>query len=291
MIENIALLVIGGVITFLFTFVYRRLTQRSVHLTWRILPPVHLPSLELVAFNVIAANRGNDVAKNVRVIIALPQNSEIGSLEIQPSEAALRYSLNVHKEEKNKIDVEFPFFQSGVDCVFSFLARKSVTDGILVSIVAEEDTIGEPEKSFSPHETERLSRRIRYTSAVTTGFIVLFALIFSLWIVIVGNSRRDYMHQMDVGDLYYETGQYQKALEQYSKVPDKWYIPNMNVLRYRLARTYAQLNNPLDAVEYLMELQEHGAKDLAAYAITDPSFKSIAKSKVFLEFIEEVKKQ
>lgn len=289
MYKDIVLLLIGGGITFIFAFVLNRLSRRKARLTWRILPPVHLPSQELAAFNLIIANRGTEVAKNVRVVIELPYETKIDSLEIQPSEAALRYSLSTREDQQNKIDVEFPSFQSSVDCVFSFLARKSDVNEIKVSITAEQNIVGEADKDISREAINRIRKTFLFTYLGMIGVTALITIFFAIWTLSLANSRREYLHQADIGDFYYASGQYQKALELYTKIPDKWYMLYSSGLRYRMARVYAQLNNKSNAINCLIEISKTGDVELAIFALTDPSFNTIRNTKEFNEFAKKIK--
>ncbi len=124
MVKEIALLIIGGFVTFVFTYFINRLSLRKPNLLWRILPPVALPSQNLTAFNILISNQGNLGVKNVRTVISFPREAEIKSVEIQPSESALTFERR-NVEEKNLVECFFPYFHSQIECMFSLLAAKT----------------------------------------------------------------------------------------------------------------------------------------------------------------------
>jgi tetratricopeptide (TPR) repeat protein len=272
MLKDMLLLIIGGGVTFAVTLLIGKLSRHRPRLTWRLLPPVHLSSQGLTAFNVVLANQGNDAATNVQVVVELPEDAQIESVEIEPSETALRYEMSVYEDRKNRIGIEFPKFQSNLDCVLSFLAHKKELKDIDVSITADPDVLGEADSGISRETLNRYRRRLTQAYAGMTGVIIFSALCIIVWKMLLGTGFNDSLQQMAIGDVYYNSGDYQRALVTYTAIGEGSLKPFNSPVKYRMAQAYAQLSKSASAVSCLEEILRKGDPELAAFSAVDPAF-------------------
>ncbi len=288
MFKDILLLIIGGVITFIVTLVVNRISRRVPCMTWRFLPPVHLQSQGLTAFNIVIANTGNESATNVESVIELPDDAQIDSLEVEPSQSSLKYTITKNAEHKNKIAVTFPRFHSNVDCVFSFLARKKDLTDLNVSITGDGDVIGEEDKGLTPESMKKLHRRMNYIGYGCMAVLIIITFAFVVWILASSIAFDGSMQKIAMGDIRYNSGDFQGALETYSQGSEKWSLPVEPALKYRMARTYAQLTNEVASVVCLKDLIDHDHVEAAAFCLIDPAFEKIRQTKEFTALSKEI---
>ena len=290
MIQNIFLLFLGGGITFLFTFLYHRISERKPILRWRILPPVQLASQDLTALNINISNSGTLGAKNVRVIINVPEDSDISSLEVHPSESALTFKKR-EMESKHSAEILFPYFHSQIDCIISFLTNKIEMSAIHISIVGDDDVIGKIDTGISFEKLQKTRRRITlFANFYLLVLSLLVAFVFAWTIIVITNAQSN-IEQIDVGDLYFHAGKYELALKKYGSIPDRWFMPPQRRILYKIAATYAALNKPNKSIKILRKISKGEQKDLAKFALIDPSFDRIKQSSEFQKFEKDISTQ
>ncbi len=93
---------------------------------------------------------------------------------------------------------------------------------------------------------------------------------------------------MDIANIYLQSGKYDLALKEYSKVPiDIIFVPPTRVY-YELAKVYAMKKDEQKAAYYLNKVANKN-RDLAQFALIDNSFDLIRESKEMKDLLERLK--
>ena len=282
--KDLLLLPAGGLVTFIVTIAINKLQSRGPSVKWRILPPVFFPSQQLTAFNVAIENIGAKSAKNVRAVVILPDNAIVESFEIQVSEEAMKYESH---SEKNHVEVFFPYFGKGLECIIGVLSKGVNVSQIHVSIIGDEDVIG---KAKEPHSSTTVYGRILglIVHSFSWTFVLIVAALLLIWAGLVTQRRDNYAQQMDIAEVYLQGNQFDKAITEYQKIPERWWFPTSPRLFYKMAIAFAGKGEFDKSLFFLGKLKQSDSA-LFQFAITNTVFDSIRSSPKFIEVTTEEK--
>lgn len=277
-IKDIFLLILGGLITFLITYIINKIQSRKPVLSWRILPPVYFPSQELTAINLSLENNGTKAAKNVKALISCPKEVKIESFDIQKSEKAMDYKIHDTKKT-NEIELYFPNFNYGLECILTFMAKQLKPRDINVSIVGE-DIVGKRKTS----EKAKSDKLLDFVPKI----LIFIAIIFSLFIgyeIVRNLASINHLQQIEIANLYMETGKYDLAIDKYKKVINHWWVPFPKRTYYELAKAYAHKGDAQRATVYLKEFVKKDPES-KIFIEFDESFNTIKSSEEFKKLIK-----
>ncbi len=233
--KDIMLVITGGVVTYLTTMAVNRVQARKPSISWRLLPAVSFPSESITSFSISLENDGNKDAENVRIAAIFPKDTKIESFEVQVSEKATGYEI-LKSEREDEIVVTFPLFYKNLECIFAFLARDLDPNDIQVSIVGG-DVIGKKKLTETSKKEQRVKRYSRFTMSFLSFVIVIYSLILA-YMLISGIAQANYAQQLDIAELYIETGHPELAINALEEVSHFWWVPTSTRLDYTLASVY-----------------------------------------------------
>lgn len=289
MLSQIILLIVGGIITLLLSALYSRLTRKTPSLVWRILPSVALRGQNMTAFNIVVINEGNDAAHNVRVAVELPEDVNADTLEVQPSESSLRYSVRNLASQVHAIEIEMPILHSGVECLLSFVTHKSREEKPGVSVTADGNIIGKEAEGLTDSTNRMLRKRMRLSSAF---FLTIFIGYFSILIIISLRTtleQNDLARRISVGDVYYAIGRYEDAAKSYGEVKGWWPSRESPKAQYFEARAWGAASNAQESIRVLLQISNSERQLLKRAIEHDAGFIPIRNDPDFKAFIAEMK--
>lgn len=283
LVKDIFLVLAGGLVTFLVTIAINKLQSRGPSVTWRMLPPVFFPSRELTALSVSIENSGAKSAKNLRIVVEFPENVSVESFEIQVSEKAMKYEVK-ESEDKNHIEVFFPSFGKDLECILGFLS-KGAEPKIHVSIIGDDDVIGKEKELYS---LAKAQRRRNLSTSMYMVFLTVLALTAIAWLNLVRMRQDSYAQQMDIAEVYLLNNDFDRAITEYQKIPERWGFPTAPRLYYKMAIAFAGKGEVDKSLFFLSKLQQSNSS-LFDFAITNKAFDLVRSSPKFIEITAEKK--
>ena len=282
--KDIFLLLAGGLVAFIVNIAINKLQSRGPSIKWRLLPPVFFRSQQLTAFSLSIENIGAKSAKNLRAVVILPDDAIIDSFEIQVSQQAMKYESS---SGKNHVEIVFPYFGKGLECILGVLSKGVGLSRIVVSIIGDEDVIG---KEKDPQSLTTLYGRTLslIADSMSLTVVVTIAMMVFIWAGIVTQKRDSYAQQMDIAEVYLQSNQFDKAITEYKKIPEQWWFPTSPRLYYKMAIAFAG-KGEFDKSLFFLDKLKRSDSNLFQFAITDSVFDSIRSSRKFVEFTTEEK--
>jgi hypothetical protein len=298
--KDLGLVAAGGFVTFVVTLAVNRVQGRKPSLVWRLLPPVFFPSQELASFSISIENEGPKNARDVTVVVSCPQHSHIDSLEVQLDEKAATHEV-IDTKKGNEAMVKLPCLHAGLSCIVSLLATELDPQDIRVSVVAQ-DSVGKEKPSGAGGPRSRVMRVIESLSPVVALVGMLFVVAaYGVFFVILGLSQVDYLQELDIAQLYMETGHADLAIATYEQMErDMWFpssarpyfdmlLPGGARHYYLLASAYADLGNVESCVHYLRKAASLDS-GLIELAVTESVFDNVRSTPEFTAVVDEFSK-
>lgn len=281
MMTEIILLIVGGVITFLSTMLFNRMSQRKPKMVWFTPPPIHFKNEGLDALQIVIFNDGNAPAKNVRVIVKLVDDAHFNSVEVHPSENALAYST----PSINPLEILIPRVPSGSSVSLSCIVQTVKESKSEISLVGDDDVIGVEHVRNSGRNQYAKNLRTMYWGMMATMFFILF--LFVIWSSALALSVKNEAQQIALGDIYFNKGEYELARKAYSEISTRWYEPSKALLFVKLAAVAAAQGKNDVAIDILKEVPagKWGRIEMLLHDVPfdslrlQPSFKELVKEK------------
>jgi hypothetical protein len=121
-LTKIIIVLIGTFVTFLLSLLAFKLQKKRPKLTWRKLSNIKIPANQLTGVNWLIENIGNQYAKDVNVIVKLPNEATFRTLDCVSSEIALEYT-NILNEANNEVKIHIPIFPQNISLDISSLIK------------------------------------------------------------------------------------------------------------------------------------------------------------------------
>jgi hypothetical protein len=281
MISEVLLLLIGGVVTFAFTLILKRISKHKPRLVWMAPRPILLPNVGLAALQVTIFNDGDAPALNIRAIVWFDKEERFESVHIEPSEAALEYSC----PSTNPLEVRLPQLPTGASVSLSCFVRSVEIPNPHISIVGDEDVVG---NIYTPKRFNKMERIINRVNVAGAGFMLLVTLILTVWATFVIHERADVLAEMSIADLYFANHDLDSAQRVYNGISPPWYMPKMGVIYVRQAAIAAAQGRNAVAISILKEVPHNQWDDLRMF-LFDAVFDTLRNEPEFQKFMAEIK--
>jgi len=291
LIKNIFLLLIGGLITFIFNYLISKLQRREPKIEWKKLPDISITSQSLTGLSWLIESTGKSSSKNVKIRFTLPENSTFQSFEIETSEPALEYNI-IEQQDSQKRIIEIPTFPQGITICISTLISKLLERKVQLSIVGEE-VIGKEKHGISPEEIDKIHKNFRWLNVGFYSFIVVICIIFITSLVLFFNDFMQLKQIQHISDIHERQKKYDDAIEIYKVYQENSILHKISPIvdvDYNIARIYAIKK---DFKRSLLHLKEAIDRDEAFIKVIESEkiFDSIILTPEYQKFIKKIKKK
>lgn len=286
LIQSIFLLLVGGGVTFVVSLLIGKIQSNKPRITWRKFPELHIKGEALSGLNWLIENTGGKSAKNVHLSFSIPDGSVFKSFEIEPSEAAMVYSIENSISTIKKIII--PTFTQGVSISISSLISGIDENSVNLSIVGE-DVVGFEKTGMSYKQIDRRGRLIIKVYTIFYILIIACGIFFIGALLFFFNDVIHFQNAKFVADLYLKENDFAAAIEVYDNFKNNTILPNMvsPTVNYEIAKIYASKCDALNSVFFLEQLK---TKSFTKLIKQDKTFNSIKNTPLFLEYMKKLKK-
>lgn len=284
-IKDVMLVLLGGFFTFLFTLVLNRIQRKEPNIEWRRLPQLSIPSHNLVGISYLIENNGRTKAKDITIKITIPKGATFQSLEVEPSEQAMKYTIHDSPSGNSKT-VIIPNFTNKLSLSLSCLIANLSDKDIDISIVGE-DIVGKEKKDLNKKRIEKFSKYIAVAYLVIYLTVIVGGIVAVSSIGVIGFE----LHQMEQNDhiaaFHVEKGDYDGALKIYkSYLENSLLNKNSPIVNFKMAVIYAKMQDVKNCIECLKV--SSNKMNIKRLINQEPSFKVLNKENEFKEFLKSI---
>ncbi|MBN2287379.1 MAG: hypothetical protein JXI43_13090 [Tissierellales bacterium] len=289
LLKDISLIILGGFVTFIFTLLIGRVQRRQPNLVWRKFPELKNLGEGLSGQSWLIENKGKKSARNVRITFKLPDSAIFNSFEIEPSEAALQYSLQIDPDDPTVKSFIVPTFTQGVSISVSCLISKLSGKDVIISVVGE-DILGSRDEVSKDDFYLRYKKFVKIYSSFYVFLIIVSVLMLGFVIFIV-NQVILLKHTQSLAELHMKSKDYDGAIEIYNDWMNASIIFNESeTVTYEMSVIYAKKG---DLNKCLLFLEKSFSKsNNSKYFInriqTEPSFDLLRNTTEFRDFLKKV---
>lgn len=125
---------VTAVLSFGVSVAFYHYSARAPELVYEVFPPAHFTSqaAETSIYNVRVENVGNKEATDVQVYLALPAQTQIQDVKVEPSSAAIRYEILRDERRPQGLETRLPLLNAGESVRFSLLTNRGAEASLTV---------------------------------------------------------------------------------------------------------------------------------------------------------------